>query len=117
MKSAIVLATISVASAARPADLVATLPGFGVPPSKWYSGYLDIPGGKHMHYIFQESQGAPSSDPIHLWLNGGPGCSSLEGAFAEMGALLVDESDPSKLIVNPFSWNNVSNSLQVRKAT
>ena len=28
-----------------------------------------------------------------------------------MGALLVDEQDPTKLVLNPFSWNNISNSL------
>ena len=99
------------ALAARPADLVATLPGYGAPPSPWYSGYLDIAGGKHMHYLFQTAQTAPATAPLHLWLNGGPGCSSLEGAFAEMGALLVDEQDPSKLVANPSSWNNISHSL------
>ena len=104
------------ALAARPADLVATLPGYGAPPSPWYSGYLDIAGGKHMHYLFQTAQTAPATAPLHLWLNGGPGCSSLEGAFAEMGALLVDEQDPSKLVANPSTWNNISHSLYLEGA-
>lgn len=39
--------------------------------------------------------------------NGGPGCSSLEGLFAELGQLLVVEDAPSTLEVNPFSWSNV----------
>ena len=64
-----------------------------------------------VHYLFQTAQNSPSSAPLHLWLNGGPGCSSLEGAFAEMGALLVDEQNPSTLVVNPSSWNNISHSL------
>lgn len=78
-------ATLLVATAAAPAgDLVTTLPGFGPPPTPWYSGYLDIPGGKHLHYIFITSPN-PSKDPVTAWFNGGPGCSSLEGLFQEMG--------------------------------
>jgi len=41
-----------------------------------WSGYIDLPGGKHLHYIFIESMNAPATDPVLLWLNGGPGCSS-----------------------------------------
>ena len=51
-------------------DLVASLPGFGPPPTPWYSGYLSVPGGKHLHYIFIESPN-PSVDPVTAWFNGG----------------------------------------------
>jgi hypothetical protein len=81
-----------------------------VPPTKWYSGYLHIPGGKHLHYIFVESPN-PTTDPVTAWFNGGPGCSSLEGLFAELGQLLVVESAPSTLAVNPNSWANISSTL------
>lgn len=108
-----------VARAAIDADLVPSLPGFAGPlPSKLYSGYLDIPGGKHVHYTFQESTGNPATDPVVLWLNGGPGCSSLEGMFAESGLLLVaganpfsEPTDPPSLLLNPYSWNNVTSML------
>lgn len=32
-----------------------------------YSGYLTVPGGKHLHYVFIESQNNPSTDPVTLW--------------------------------------------------
>jgi hypothetical protein len=46
-----------IVNAAPDADYVTSLPGWeGKLPSSMYSGYLDIPGGKHLHYVFVESE-------------------------------------------------------------
>jgi len=64
------------------------------------------------HYIFSESLSDPAKDPVVLWFNGGPGCSSMEGGFSESGLYRIQEfSDPPVLRVNPYSWNNISNNL------
>lgn len=36
-------------------------------------------------YYFVESQGNPGADPLFLYLNGGPGCSGLNGFFYQIG--------------------------------
>ena len=61
-------------------DKITSLPGLDKMPSfDMYSGYLDVTATKQLHYWFVESQGIPVSDPVVLWLNGGPGCSSMMG--------------------------------------
>lgn len=78
-----------------------------------YSGYMDL-GEKHgvsYFYWFFESRGDPSSDPVVLWLTGGPGCSSLLALFGENGPFLLNTTDTPAY--NPYSWNSFANLLYV----
>lgn len=70
-----------------------------------YTGYLDVDDqDKHFFFWLFESRNDPKKDPVILWLNGGPGCSSATGLFFELGPLLVGED--LKPIYNPYSWNS-----------
>ncbi|XP_078105659.1 lysosomal protective protein isoform X1 [Sander vitreus] len=98
-------------AASPSADEVTYLPGLQKQPSfRHYSGYLNVADGKHLHYWFVESQQRPASDPVVLWLNGGPGCSSLDGLLTEHGPFLIQD-DGSSLQYNPYSWNKIANVL------
>jgi len=107
-------ALVAGAVAAPEADLVDQLPGFNKTSFKVYSGLLDVPGpingydSLRIHYQFHTSLGNPSADPVVVWHQGGPGGSSIVGAYLEMGYFQVS-SDGT--YVNPFSWNRVANML------
>ncbi|KNZ71683.1 Carboxypeptidase S1 [Termitomyces sp. J132] len=71
------------------------------------SGYIDV--GTDMSFVTRKS---PQTAPFTLWLNGGPGCSSMIGLFQENGPCTVN-ADGKTTTLNPFSWNNVSNMIYI----
>jgi carboxypeptidase C (cathepsin A) len=83
-----------------------TIPGYSLP---WYSGYLEFDTGK-FHYVFFNSQRDPVNDPVVLWLNGGPGCSSLLGMVYETGPFVFKEGT-ANFDINEFAWNKKANLL------
>ncbi|XP_037290717.2 lysosomal protective protein-like isoform X2 [Rhipicephalus microplus] len=88
---------------------VTSVPGLDQPVNfKHYSGFVDAGEGRRLHYWFMESQRSPSEDPVLLWLNGGPCCSSLVGAIAELGPFRVGYQGIN-MTTNPSSWNKVAN--------
>lgn len=53
------------------------------------SGYLKVDENANMFHVFFEAREAESSDsPIVLWLQGGPGCSSMFGMLYINGKVL-----------------------------
>lgn len=60
-------------------------------------------------YWFVESEGDPQNDPVVLWLNGGPGCSSMDGFFNEQGPFEI--SDNLTLSLRSTRWTKMANMI------
>lgn len=79
-------------------------------PTDSYSGYLEVSPDKNLHYIFVTSMTNKTTDPILLWFNGGPGCSSLLGFMQEHGPWVI-EDEAKNVTKNPYPWNYRANVL------
>ncbi|KAK0725077.1 putative lysosomal protective protein precursor [Lasiosphaeris hirsuta] len=106
------------------------------PGVKSYSGYVHLPPGflndgdrngeaqdypvntgipdSHpgRFFWFFEARKNPTTAPLAIWLNGGPGGSSMKGLLEENGPCFV-ASDSETTFLNPWSWNNEVNMLYI----
>ncbi|KAK9069294.1 hypothetical protein SSX86_013410 [Deinandra increscens subsp. villosa] len=99
-------------SASVSSDEVVKLPGQPPVSFKQFAGYISVGEAKRqrsLFYYFVEAESNSSSKPLVLWLNGGPGCSSVgEGAFVEHGPF---KPSGRVLVKNNYSWNKEANML------
>ena len=99
----------SLASAYPDADKVASLPQMDDLSFGLYSGYVDIPNSKKsLHYMSALSRGNPLTDPLVIWFNGGPGCSSMLGFSQENGPYALNDDD-TIFRSNDYAWNLKAN--------
>ncbi|KAB5513212.1 carboxypeptidase S1 [Coniochaeta sp. 2T2.1] len=89
---------------------------------KSYSGYIHLPPGTledlgepqnysiNTFFWFFESRKDPANAPLSIWMNGGPGSSSMLGLLVENGPCFVN-ADSNSTTLNPYSWNNEVNML------
>jgi carboxypeptidase C (cathepsin A) len=118
-----VLGGLGLANGAIEADRVTSLPGFnGVLPTTHYSGLIPVGTlsgtAGHLHYWFIESENDPSNDPVVLWLNGGPGSSSLIGLLTENGQIMTNDDSLTnpidgvpQVFYNKYGWTTKANML------
>ncbi|KAK7844868.1 serine carboxypeptidase-like 45 [Quercus suber] len=92
-------------------DKITSLPGQPQVSFQQFSGYITIDETQEraLFYYFVEAEAQPDSKPLVLWLNGGPGCSSIgAGAFVEHGPF---KPSGDNLVKNKYSWNKEANIL------
>ncbi|CAD5234783.1 unnamed protein product [Bursaphelenchus xylophilus] len=88
-------------------DRIFQLPDLKFTPNfKQYSGYLTVESGNQLFYWLTSSPN--QSAPLVLWLNGGPGCSSMAGLMSEFGPFQVKQGG---LVHNKYAWNEFAHIL------
>ena len=78
-----------------------------------YAGYINVDQIKenYLYYWFFESRATGQTDvsaiPLVIWLNGGPGASSLAGLFLENGPFLLKDTgeNQAEIAENESGWN------------
>ncbi|KAK6463839.1 pheromone-processing carboxypeptidase KEX1 [Scheffersomyces coipomensis] len=100
--------------------LVTTLPGLydnlkanEIP--LMFSGQLELYPETNTHYFFwkfSDVDKIPENNKRTIfWLNGGPGCSSMDGALLEAGPFRIDKD--KKVIYNSGSWHKAGDIIFV----
>ncbi|PSN61055.1 carboxypeptidase S1 [Corynespora cassiicola Philippines] len=95
---------------------------------KQYSGYVNLPPftlepfqqnySINTFFWFFEARTSPETSPLTIWLNGGPGSSSMIGLFREMGpCMVVPSTDGYGTTTNPWGWDRSSNMLFIDQPT
>jgi len=108
MKSFALAALVGLAAANSNEDDFA---GIFPDSDQWKTGLVDISAKDDIFYWTFESRGNPATDPLVLWLTGGPGCASEVALFFENGPYKFEED--ASVGVNPHSWNTNANLLYV----
>lgn len=75
-----------------------------------YAGHVlaDPSKGGYFFYWLFETKTESLDKPIIIWLNGGPGCSSMDGLWLELGPFRLGP-DGKTVNWNKHSWHNVGN--------
>ncbi|KAH8149517.1 uncharacterized protein LAJ45_06597 [Morchella importuna] len=94
------------------------------PDQKQFTGHIHMPPGTlapdvvqnypiNSFFWFVEARENPESAPLTIWLNGGPGSSSMVGMFTESGPCTVVEAGRESIHTVPreWGWDRASNML------
>jgi len=93
-------------------DQITSLPLYNGPLGQQFSGYINVNNNNfHLHYWFVQAYSNSATAPLVLWLNGGPGCSSLDGYLYEMGPVHFAKSSSLSMVFNNYTWTGLANMI------
>ncbi|KAJ7655810.1 alpha/beta-hydrolase [Mycena polygramma] len=103
-------------------EVTAALPNVTGPIARSFAGNVgvnraDHPNATLFFWAFEKANGsltnssASDTEPWIIWLNGGPGSSSMIGLMTENGPLHV--TGTFSIVQNNFSWNNLADTFWV----
>ena len=92
---------------------------------KSFSGYVHLPPTldpafqpypNNLFFWFFESRKDPANSPLAVYIQGGPGSSSMVSVGSENGPCFINQ-DSNSTTLNPWSWNNEVNMLYIDQPT
>ncbi|KAJ6589260.1 alpha/beta-hydrolase [Mycena capillaripes] len=102
-------------------EVTAPLPNVTGPIARSFAGNVgvnraDHPNATLFFWAFEKANGtltsnASDTDPWIIWLNGGPGSSSMIGLMTENGPLQV--TGTFSIVQNNFSWNKLADTFWI----
>ncbi|XP_037429158.1 serine carboxypeptidase-like 7 isoform X4 [Triticum dicoccoides] len=111
----LLLVPLSRPASASASTVVTHLPGFDGPlPFYLETGYVGVEEetGAELFYYFAKSERSPGTDPVILWLTGGPRCSGFSGFAFEVGPVKYVRAPYTgvlpRLVQNPLSWTKMA---------
>ena len=92
---------------------VHSLPGAPSPLLKMYAGHVEVSPEHHGNLFFWlfQNRHIANRQRMVIWLNGGQGCSSMDGALMEIGPYRVEKD--GTLRYNDGGWDEFANVLFV----
>ncbi|TNY19757.1 Alpha/Beta hydrolase protein [Rhodotorula diobovata] len=63
------------------------------------------------YFLLARNKHIPKRERLVIWLNGGPGCSSFDGALIELGPIKVNKDGATLRLVESTAWNEYANVL------
>lgn len=63
----------------------------------------------HLFFFLAKAKHIAEKQKLVIWLNGGPGCSSFDGALMEIGPLRMVEGKKGELFEQEGGWNEYAN--------
>ncbi|KAI9356124.1 serine carboxypeptidase-domain-containing protein [Pilaira anomala] len=94
---------------------VTSLPGIDVDTLNFtqYAGHIELSSENKASMFFWMIEREVKTEPekLIIWLNGGPGCSSMDGLFLENGPYRVNKN--LSLSINPGGWQNYATNVYV----
>ncbi|PTD05982.1 putative serine carboxypeptidase [Fusarium culmorum] len=83
-----------------------------------YAGLLPISQSpdeeRELFFWFFPSTNPDAGEEVLIWLNGGPGCSSLSGLLTENGPFLWQQGTLAP-VANSYSWTNLTNVIWIEQ--
>ncbi|KAJ6581885.1 Alpha/Beta hydrolase protein [Mycena capillaripes] len=101
-------------------QVTAPLPNVTFPLPRSFAGNIDVQRAGHPNntlffWALEKTSGsltaAKSTEPWGIWLNGGPGSSSMVGFFLENGPVRIAAN--GTISQNPYSWNKVADYIWI----